>query len=413
MADRPVQVWVDRAAGPARVGTLFVHSGRRSESSTFEYAASWLSAREAFALDPTFLPLGAGPFQTPAGSPLFAALTDSAPDRWGRTLMQRASRRRDARTSLREIDYLLGVDDFARQGALRFRFEDDGPFLAHEASPIPPLVRLGELLSASDAVQRDEPDEAGLRLLLVPGSSLGGARPKASIVDVHGELSVAKFPALTDEWSVIPWEQTCMDLARAARLDVAATRLVAVADRPVLVSRRFDRERGGRIPYLSALAMLGAADGEQCSYLELADALRRFGQEVEAGLAEIWSRMVFNVLVSNTDDHLRNHGFLRRPEGWYPSPMFDLNPVPVDVRPRFHSLFLDDATDEASLQTVLDVADYFGLAATSARRRAAEVGSAVARWREVAGRNGISSAEQERMASAFEHEDLATALALV
>ena len=204
MADSPVQVWVDRATGPARVGTLFVHSGRRSESSTFEYAASWLSAPEAFALDPTYLPLGAGPFRTPVGSPLFAALTDSAPDRWGRTLMQRASRRRDARTSLREIDYLLGVDDFARQGALRFRFEDDGPFLAHDASPIPPLVRLGELLSASDAVQRDELDEAGLRLLLVPGSSLGGARPKASIVDAHGELSVAKFPALTDEWSVIP-----------------------------------------------------------------------------------------------------------------------------------------------------------------------------------------------------------------
>jgi len=245
---------------------------------------------------------------------------------------------------------------------------------------------------------------------LAPGSSLGGARPKASVVDQHGQLSIAKFPSATDEWPVVAWEHVASQLARASGLTVSPSRLVQVDGRSVLVTRRFDRRDGARVPFLSALAMVGATDGDPArSYLEIADALRRHGVRVDENLTELWSRIVFNVLISNTDDHLRNHGMLRDVGGWVLAPAYDLNPFPPDVRPRVHALALDEASHDSSLDTVLEVAGDFGLRGTDARRIARRVAGVVTRWREVAGDVGIDRPGIERMSAAFEHADLAAA----
>jgi serine/threonine-protein kinase HipA len=272
---------------------------------------------------------------------------------------------------------------------------------------------LGELLNAADGVQRDDEDAEALRLLLAPGSSLGGARPKASVLDAHDQLSIAKFPALTDDWPVIRWERVALDLAEQAGLTVPERRMVDVGGRQVLLLRRFDRTAAGaRIPFLSALAMLGATDGGNHSYLELADALRQYGENVEGGLREVWDRMAFNVLISNTDDHLRNHGFLRGRNGWYPSPAYDLNPVPTDVKPRVHELALTEDDDRSSLENVLAVAGSFGLSSVDARERAARIGRVTAAWRAAASRAGLTAREIDRMETAFEHEDARLAASL-
>lgn len=405
MSEREVEVVVSLPEGETLAGMLWCRTVRGRESFSFVYEDAWLARRSSFELDPNYLPLGGGPFHAPSATGLFPALTDSAPDRWGRTLMRRAARRGGAERTLLEADYLLGVHDQTRLGALRFR-EPSGPFLASHGQPVPPLVRLGELLEAADGVQRDDEDETALRLLLAPGSSLGGARPKASVLDVHDRLSIAKFPSLMDEWPVIRWEAVALELAERAGLSVPVRSVVDVAGRSVLLLRRFDRtEAGARVPFLSAPALLGADDGERYSYLELADAMRRHGERVVPGLCEIWERMVFNVLISNTDDHLRNHGFLRGRHGWYPSPAYDLNPVPTDVRPRMHALALTEDDDHSSLENVLSVAAYFGLSISDARERAARIGAATSSWRRVAANAGLTARQVERMESAFEHED--------
>lgn len=354
--------------------------------------------------------LGGGPQHTQQGRALFGAFGDSAPDRWGRTLIQREERRRaatEARAprSLGEVDYLLGVGDIARQGALRFKETLDAPFLASgEGANVPPLIRLGELLNAAMRVAADGDDENDLRLILAPGSSLGGARAKASVLDLQGQLSIAKFPQADDPYPVMQWEAVALDLARHAGVEVPTWRLEQVADRRALLLRRFDRDGEARIPFLSAMSMLGAADNEDHSYLEIVDALRQFGSQPERDCAQLWRRIVFNILISNTDDHLRNHGFLfDGARGWRLSPAYDMNPTPLDVKARVLSLAIDEADDTASLDVALAMARQCGLKLPAAKGIVAEVHGAVTQWRNCAATHGLNARDVNRMASAFEH----------
>jgi serine/threonine-protein kinase HipA len=395
---------------------LWARVRKDRENATFEYDKSWLEHRERFSLEPA-LKLGPGPFHTPSDKPLFGAIGDSAPDRWGRVLMRRAERRRaerEGRTprTVREIDYLLLVDDEARQGALRFAETDGGPFLADQGTvKIPPLIELPRLLAAAEHVAADKDSDEDLKLLLAPGSSLGGARPKASVRDRDGHLAIAKFPNKGDEVNTVVWEALALTLAQKAGIAVPQWRLESVADKPVLLLRRFDREGNARIPFLSAMSMLDARDNEARSYLEFVDALRQHGAAPKQDMVTLWRRIVFSILISNTDDHLRNHGFLwTGSAGWQMSPAYDLNPVPVDIKPRVltTAITLDDGT--ASLKLAYEVAAYFELTAKDARALAREVGDAVSGWRKEAVKLGLSKAEIDRMASAFEHEDLTAAV---
>jgi serine/threonine-protein kinase HipA len=416
--DKEVLVYLDLHRTPHLVGRLWARMRKARESATFEYDASWLANPERFSLEPA-LKLGPGPFHTPSDKPLFGAIGDSAPDRWGRVLMRRAERRqaeREGQTprTVREIDYLLMVDDEARQGALRFAEREGGPFLAEQAlTKIPPLIELPRLLSAAEHVLNDTDSDQDLRLLLAPGSSLGGARPKASIRDRDGHLAIAKFPNKGDEVNTVLWEAVALTLAAKAGIPVSAWRLEIVAGRPVLLLRRFDREEGTRVPFLSAMSMLGATDNEAHSYLEFVDILRQHGAAPKEDMHELWRRIVFSILISNTDDHLRNHGFLwSGPAGWRLSPAYDLNPVPTDMKPRILTTAIDLDDGTASLKLAFQVAGYFELSENEARKIAGQVGHAVAAWRREAKQLGLTAPEIDRMASAFEHEDAKAALAL-
>lgn len=414
MAD--VEVHIALGDATLRVGTLYApERGGERASVVFEYHPDWLGHEEAFSLEPA-LALGRGAYAPPAG--LYGSIGDSAPDTWGRRLMQRAERKRAAREAraprtLTELDYLLGVSDRARLGALRFRAAGEGPFLAEQGAGVPGLVDLEKLLAVTERIERDEESEEDLRMIFAPGSSLGGARPKASVLDRHGALSIAKFAKETDDYRVELWEAIALDLARRAGITVAGHALHEVAGKPVLISRRFDRDGEQRIPFLSALSMMGIKDGERASYPELVDVLTRNGANAAADARELYRRMVFNILVSNVDDHGRNHGFLWQDRGgWVLSPAYDLNPVPVDLKARVLStnISLDEATCDLGL--ALSVAEYFGLKQTQAKAIVREVAGAVRTWAEVAELNGARPAEIRRMASAFEHDDLARARAL-
>ena len=433
-----VLVYVDIAGTPHLAGRLWARVRKSKESATFEYDSGWLEYVNHFSLEPA-LTLGPGPFHTPSDKPLFGTLGDSAPDRWGRVLMRRAERRRAAAAgetprTLMEIDYLLMVDDEARQGALRFARQEGGPFLAkYEAARIPPLIDLPRLLSAAEHVVGDTDSDEDLRLLLAPGSSLGGARPKASVRDRDGHLAIAKFPHKDDEINIVLWEAVALTLAAKAGIPVPDWRLERVVKKssgtiyhaspagvrfrdesnntPVLLLRRFDRLPGQRIPFLSAMSMLGASDNESRSYLEFVDALRRYGANAKQDMHALWRRIVFNILISNTDDHLRNHGFLYAgPDGWRLAPAYDLNPMPTDIKPRVLTTAIDLDDSSASLDLAMSVAGYFELDEDKAHAIVSEVGRAVATWREEAARLGFAHVEIDRMASAFEHEDLSAAL---
>ena len=411
-------VYVDLDGRPVLVGRLWARMRKGRDSASFEYDKSWLEREDRFSLEPA-LQLGPGPFHTPRDKPLFGGIGDSAPDRWGRVLMRRAERRRasiagETPRALREIDYLLQVNDEARQGALRFALESDGPFLSPcDAKPIPPLIDLPRLLSAAEHVAGDSDSDEDLRLLLAPGSSLGGARPKASVRDADGHLMIAKFPHRDDEMDVVRWEAVALQLAENAGIPVPDWRLETIDARPVLLLRRFDRDSERRIPFLSAMSMLGAADNEARSYMEFVDALRQYGAAPKDDMQLLWRRIVFNIMISNTDDHLRNHGFLYAgPDGWRLAPAYDMNPVPVDIKPRVlaTNIDLDDGT--AALGIALDVAGYFGLNTDEAHEIARQVGYAVSNWRQEAQLAGFGAGQIERMASAFEHEDLQASLAI-
>jgi len=408
MSDPSAFVFADLQGVPHLVGRLWASAAKGREAAAFEYDTAWLSNPARFALEPA-LTLGPGPYHTAPGRALFGALGDSAPDRWRRTLIARAERRRAAvhkqkSRALREIDYLLGVSDETRQGALRFSLKLNAPFVSAAAQgQVPPLVQLPHLLAAAERILADDETADDLRLLLAPGSSLGGARPKASVRDRDGGLLIAKFPAGSDLVDAVRWEAVALTLARRSGIRVPEWRMEPIADARVLLLRRFDRHADMRTPFLSAMSMLSATDHEVCSYVEIADALRQHGAAAQQDLAELWRRIVFNVRISNLDDHLRNHGFLYDGlAGWRLSPAYDLNPVPAELRARLLSTPIGlDGDPTASVELAMEVAPEFGLKPDDARSIAAEVGNVVTRWRRVAKSLGVSAPEMDRMASAF------------
>lgn len=414
---REVIVSISFGDKTVRVGKLWFYVRNHKESASFEYDKKWLDHEENFALEPA-LKLTEGAFYTSQGISLFGAIGDSAPDRWGRVLMRRreisqAKEQNRAPRTLFEIDYLLGVSDEARQGALRFSVSpDEDTFLSPKAqSSIPPLVDLPKLLSATERFLDNNENAEDLRLLLAPGSSLGGARPKASVRDKDGSLAIAKFPRKDDEFNVVVWEAVTLALAKKAGINVPSYRLETICDKPVLVISRFDRKESRRVPFLSAMSMLGARDNEPHSYLEIAYALAQNGASPAEDMKELWRRIVFTIMVSNTDDHLRNHGFVYEPrKGWRLSPAYDINPTPIELSPRILSTSIDFYDNDASLETALRVAREFRLKKEEALSIIEEVASSVKQWRCVAAEFGLSKRECDRMSSAFVVQDRQTKL---
>jgi serine/threonine-protein kinase HipA len=409
MPEEPIEVIVAMADENVPAGRLFSHRRRGRESASFSYDATYLSRPDAYALDPA-LPLLQGSQQTPSGLEMFRAFADSAPDRWGRTLVARAERRRadeaeTAQRSLGEIDYLLGVRDDLRQGALRFRDTTSGAFLATDDVGVPMLTSLAPLVQAAEHIESGVETTDELRQLLRAGSSLGGARPKANVRDTDGRLAIAKFPsARHDTWNVMAWEKLALDLAEAAGITVPRSRLLRVADRTVLIVSRFDRRAGARVGYASALTMLEASDGDTGSYVDIAAVIEQISPSAKDDLHELWRRIAFSVLISNTDDHLRNHGFLHVEAGtWSLSPAFDLNPDPAPGTKHL-STAIDERDTQATVPTLLSVAQLFRLTEGEAVGVLREVAAATRGWRRGAETLGISLAEIAEMEPAFEHQ---------
>lgn len=411
------QVWVDVDGDTILAGQLFGHRRRAVESASFTYESSYLADRRAYPLDPA-LPLVSGTLQTPTSHRIFGAFSDSCPDRWGQRLIERAEARRargdgSAARSFGQFDLLLRVRDDLRQGAIRYAV--DGAFVADDATGVPAMTDLPTLLSAADDIAADDvgDDSQSLALLLRAGSSLGGARPKAHVRDVNGRIAIAKFPSPADDWNVMAWEVTALDLAASAGIDVPPHHLASVAGRGVLIVDRFDRtQTGARRGYMSAMTALEARDGDTGSYVAIAEALEELASTVTDDLAQLWRRVAFSILISNTDDHLRNHALLHlRGHSWTLSPAFDLNPNPTPG-PKHLSTAIDGDT-LAELRDLLEVAPLFRLDRTTALAILAQVRDAVRRWPQVAARHGLGKAERAAMAPAFEHEQAAIAQQLL
>ncbi|MCW2949262.1 MAG: HipA protein [Thermoleophilia bacterium] len=412
-----IDLYVADAGVDLLVGQLYPHRSRRGESTTFTYADVWIARPGAYAIDPV-LPLVSGPQQSPEGRPLFGALSDCAPDRWGRGLLKRAERQRAKALgatprSLGEIDYLLGVRDDMRQGALRFSRTGTSEFLADDVDGVPHLVQLPRLLKTSDELERDIASDADLQALLRAGGSLGGARPKAHVIDGAGRAGIAKFPSrAVDEWDVMAWEEVTLCLARSAKIDTPGSRLERVDGRNVLILERFDRSGGRRVGYVSAMTLLEATDGDRRSYVELAEAVELESPRVDVDLEKLWRRVAFGLLVTNTDDHLRNHGFLRAGNGWRLSPMFDVNPNPEAAEPPELSTAIDLNDFDGTTDALFGVAESFRLTKTRALDVLREVVAATSQWRSAAAGCGLSRAAVEHMRPAFEHERAERARAL-
>jgi serine/threonine-protein kinase HipA len=285
-----------------------IHVADRGPSVAFEYASEWLQRTGSFAIDPTALPLQRGVHH---GGGLFGAIQDCGPDRWGRILVERAVRKRVlAQKPYRDLDYVLALEDATRIGALRFRSDAHTPFLATTSGKLPPLLQLNALLRATEAIHSETETAQDLRFLLGAGSPLGGARPKSAVSLPDKRLAIAKFPKPDDTRDIAAGEILALTLATKAGIQVADHRLVPVGRQSVAVITRFDRLDNHRIPFISAGSLLGQPHGEPGSYTQLADGIRQFGHNVTGDLCELWRRLVFSLLASNHDDHLRNHGFL-------------------------------------------------------------------------------------------------------
>lgn len=407
-----IEVYIDAYGKSRKVGIMRRHSGAGRERVTYGHDADWLKSPEAFQFDPT-LPLRRGTLHPGADKVMFGTLGDSAPDTWGRSLMRRRERRsaelegRQART-LQETDYLLGVSDDTRSGAIRFSV--DGVFQSPQGKVVPSTVALGDLLQATQRIERGEEKDGDLMMIFAPGSSLGGARPKASVYDQLGNLSIAKFPRERDVYPMERWEAIVMDMAQAAGIEVAENQLVQAAGQTVFMSRRFDRihrdgEDDHRIPFMSAMAVTEHNDGDDtCSYLEILEAINARGSEPARDRVELFRRIAFNILISNTDDHFRNHGFLwSGKKGWRLSPAYDLNPTPDSPRILSTRIDYDDAT--ASIELLRSVAEFF-VAMNDADRIIIECREVVKQWKDYANARGAGAAEIKSMKSAFEHEEM-------
>ncbi len=407
MAERePVEVTVEIGSREVTAGTLWVHE-RGGHSATFRYSDSYLADPGGYALDPA-LPRAAGIFRSPPKSALFSAFADSAPDRWGENLMRREERERARAASatprtLGKADFLLGVRDDTRQGAIRFRRPGTTAYYAAHAQAVPRLIEVARLMRAADRLGAEDGLDRDLADLIAAGSSLGGARPKAAVTDASGRLTIAKFPrADSDEWDVTGWEEVQLRLARQAGIAVAESELLPVAGRHVLLVHRFDRLGGRRTGFASAITMLEAIDGERRSYLEIADVIERLSPKADTDLRELFRRIAFSILTANTDDHLRNHAFLKELEGWTLSPAYDLNPNPDNPARLSTAVDLDDTT--ASIELALSVSSYFRLSPAAAREIVGEVEAATSGWRQAAAELSIPKSQFDRMAVAYESD---------
>ena len=395
-----IEVYIDWQSHTHFVGRL--HSAQRSAATTFEYAAEWLGLADAFAIDPTALPLRPGAHH---GAMLFGAMQDCGPDRWGRVLIERAVRKQILeRKPYQDLDYVLVLDDFARIGALRFRTAASGPFLAATQGKLPPLLELAALLRATEAIHGETETAADLRFLLGAGSPLGGARPKSVVRLADGRLAIAKFPAPNDVRDIAAGEILALTLAREAGIAVTEHRLVAVGGNNVSVITRFDRAGAQRIPFISAHSLLGLARDDPGAYTRLADGIRQLGDNIAADLSELWRRLIFSLLASNYDDHLRNHGFLMLSSGrWALSPAYDLNPVPEIDRTQAPKTPIAETSGEPSLAAALAAAPRFGLKPTEAKKIVREVFVAVSGWRQTGKKLRIKASTLDAYATAFEH----------
>lgn len=405
-------------AEPVLMGTLYAAAVRGKEIFSFEYDSAWLKSGHAQLLDPD-LGRFSGPQYAREGSDNFGLFLDSSPDRWGRALMRRREAQqakmeeRDSRP-LMESDYLLGVYDGHRMGALRFRLSEDGQFLDDQADiAAPPWTKLRDLEYASLQLERDEAENQQdymkwLKILIAPGGSLGGARPKASVLDEKGHPWIAKFPSNKDEINIGKWEYLVYRLAQEAGVETAASEIKHFSgEYDTFLTRRFDRtESGERVHFASAMTLLGKKDGDGAdtgvSYLDLAGFLMKSGAQVNKDLEQLWRRIVFYICVSNTDDHLRNHGFLLTDQGWTLSPAYDMNPVATGG-----GLALNISNDDntQSLDLARSVAPVFRVDEARMEEIIAEVVGAVRTWPDLAKQLKLPSREISLMKNAFRVAD--------
>jgi serine/threonine-protein kinase HipA len=413
-------------ATPRPIGILRHDARGARERPAFEYDPRWLSSPDRHTIDPS-LPLVPGPQfhrRAPDGSIFHAVIADTAPDGWGRRIILReaAKRRQEARGAgggadvppPSELDFLLAVDDFSRIGALRFQ-DDAGVFqrVAEDGRRrAPPLVELGRLLAATRAVETGGESPDDLAYLLGRGTSLGGLRPKCTVIADDGHLSIGKFPSVTDERPVTKGEVLALRLAAACGIHAADARLIVSDGAPIALIRRFDRsDDGGRILYASAATMIGAEprDPEEHAYTEIVDALRVHGADAQTDIDELWRRIAFSILITNVDDHLHNHGFLHAGGGrWRLAPAFDVNPFPERAR-ELKTWISEAAGPAATIEGLMSVAPYFRITTDRAKAMLARIEYGVAGWREVGRRIGMTPAELSQFADAFEHRERAEA----
>lgn len=398
-----IDVFAEVAGTSVRAGRLHTSLRRGRVSSTFAYDGDYMRNASAFAIDPA-LPLTGGAW--PVRGSLPGSFLDAAPDRWGRNLISRrahaeAAEKGSPAPQLDDRDYLLGVSDQTRQGSLRFRRESDAEFQP-PSTEVPGLIQLPRLLRASETAVKDgEGDLGAVKALLDAGTgSLGGARPKASVRD-GAELAIAKFPHQDDAWDVMAWEKTALDLAAASGITVPRSELVEIDGRSVLIVRRFDRVGAERVGYISAMTLVQSADGESRDYVEVADAMTTVSDRTNEDLAQLWRRVAFSAAIHNTDDHLRNLGYLRQGRGWRLAPAFDLNPNPLIAARRVTSIGGRNELG-SELDGLMGSAPLFGLTADSAREILTEVLDGVRGWRKTARANRIPAVEIERFGPVFE-----------
>jgi len=405
--------WVGLKENPTLLGKLYSSKVRGNEVFFFEYSNEWLKSKFAQVIDPD-LGLYPGIHYLDAKKNNFGIFLDSSPDRWGRVLMKRreamlARKENRLAKTLMESDFLLDVYDENRVGGLRFKLTEDGEFLNQDRSlATPPWTSISELQEASIRLEKDEDitDSESLKwlnLLMAPGSSLGGARPKASVMDNDGDLWIAKFPSVSDAKDSGAWEMVAHTLAVRCGLKVADAKVEKFTNQyHTFLVKRFDREKNNRIHYASAMTMLGYTDNRDshagASYLELVEFLSKSGARVNEDLEELWKRIVFSISVSNTDDHLRNHGFILTESGWILSPAFDINPNEMGTG---LSLNISDTDNALEYDLALDVAENFRLKKNKAEEIINDIKSKVSEWKAVADKYGISKTERTMMEKAF------------
>jgi serine/threonine-protein kinase HipA len=398
-------------AQPKLIGSLSADLGKTGQQFSFKYHKDWLESAEQLLLDPEI-----GWYtgtQYPIEKENFGVFVDSMPDTWGRRLMQRKAaqsvrEKNEHRPRLTDLDYLLQVSDFTRMGALRFKLHPDEPFLNNDnEKPIPPWAHIRELQQSAEKFEADEDvSNEWLELLIAPGSSLGGARPKANIIDEKGQLWIAKFPAKNDTIDKAAWEYLTYRLAVKSGIKMSDCKVEQIyGPFKTFLTKRFDREGADRIHFTSAMTMLGYTEqllrDRIPSYLEIAEFIQYQGASPAEDLHQLWRRIVFNMSVSNTDDHLRNHGFILTDAGWRLSPAYDLNPS-IEKNGLALNVDLDD--NALNYKLAFQVGDYFQLGQTEMTRILTEVTSVVNNWEQDAKEIGIPRAQIQQMVPAFSTE---------